>query len=87
MTEPSSRVAPLSPASGGTSSTGDLSFLLAGRNGVVMAEGVLAAYPRLADAQAALAAGTAPIIVGALPFDVSGPTALMQPAAVTFTDA
>ncbi|MDT7757446.1 MAG: isochorismate synthase [Mycobacterium sp.] len=87
MTEPRSRVAPRSPASGGTPSTGDLSFLLAGRDGVVMAEGVLAAYPRLADAQAALAAGTAPIIVGALPFDVSGPTALMQPAAVTFTDA
>jgi isochorismate synthase len=60
------------------------SFALAGPDGVVLAEGVHTAYPRLADAQAALASGTAPIILGALPFDMSMPTALMRPLDVTF---
>ncbi|HYO03071.1 MAG TPA: isochorismate synthase [Mycobacterium sp.] len=62
------------------------SFLLAGRDGVVVAEGVGTAYPRLSDAQAALASGEAPIILGALPFDVTRPTALMRPGRVRFTD-
>ncbi|MBJ7339864.1 isochorismate synthase [Mycolicibacterium sp.] len=63
------------------------SFVLAGHDGVVIADGVGNAYPRLADAQAALASGAAPIIVGALPFDVTRPTALMRPDYVRFTDA
>ncbi|GLP76976.1 hypothetical protein TUM20983_40860 [Mycobacterium antarcticum] len=63
------------------------SFLLAGRDGVVIADGVDTAYPRLGDAQAALASGEAPIIVGAIPFDVTQPTALMRPGRVRFTDA
>ncbi len=63
------------------------SFLLAGRDGVVVAQGVHTAYPRLADARAALATGEAPIILGALPFDVSGPTALIRPELVRFTAA
>ena len=63
------------------------SFILTGPDGVILAEGVHTAYPRLADAQTALASGEASIILGALPFDVSGPTALMQPEAVRFTDA
>jgi isochorismate synthase len=62
------------------------SFILAGRDGVVTADGVDAAYPRLSDAQAALASGEVPIIVGALPFDVSHATALFRPRAVRFTD-
>lgn len=62
------------------------SFLLSGRDGVVVAEGVHTAYPDLADARAALAAG-APIILGALPFDVSQPAALFQPASVRFAEA
>ncbi len=45
------------------------------------------AYPDLADARAALASGDAPIILGALPFDVSSPTALMRPETVRFTEA
>ena len=63
------------------------SFLLAGRDGVVVGQGVHTAYPRLADAQQAIATGDAPIIVGALPFDVSRATALVRPDTVRFTDA
>jgi isochorismate synthase len=67
--------------------TGEPSFVLAGPDGAVIADGVHAAYPRLADARAALASGEAPIIVGALPFDLRRPTALMRPQTVRFTDA
>jgi isochorismate synthase len=63
------------------------SFILAGRDGVVVGEGVHTTYPRLADAQAAIATGDTPIIVGALPFDVSDATALFRPDAVRFTTA
>ena len=58
------------------------SFVLTGPDGVLLAEGIRTAYPRLADAQSALASGEASIILGALPFDVSGPAALSQPDAV-----
>jgi isochorismate synthase len=63
------------------------SFVLAGPDGVVIADGVHTGYPLLADARAALAAGDAPIILGALPFDVSRPTALMRPQTWRFTEA
>ena len=63
------------------------SFVLTGRDGTVVAEGVHTGYPRLTDAQAALAARDTPIVLGALPFDVSKPTALMRPRAVRFTAA
>lgn len=62
-------------------------FVMAGPDGVVVGEGVHTAYPALADAQAALAAGATPILLGALPFDVKEPTALVRPEAVRFTDA
>lgn len=62
-------------------------FLLAGRDGVVVGEGMRTAYPRLDDARAALASGETPIIVGALPFDVTRPCALMRPDRVRFTQA
>jgi isochorismate synthase len=65
----------------------DPTFVMAGPDGVVVAEGVETAYPALADALAALAAGHAPIIVGALPFDVTKPTALVRPRQVHFSDA
>jgi len=66
---------------------GDPTFILAGRDGVIVAEGIAVAYPRLDDARQALASGDTPIIVGALPFDVDRPTALFRPATVRFTDA
>ena len=65
----------------------EATFVMAGADGVVVAEGVDTAYPRLPDAQAALARGETPIILGALPFDVTHPTALMRPRHVRFTDA
>jgi isochorismate synthase len=63
-----------------------VSFLLAGRDGAVLAEGVHTPYPRLADAQAALADGSTPIVLGALPFDVAAPCALMRPHEVRFIE-
>jgi isochorismate synthase len=62
------------------------SFLMAGRDGVVVADGIGTAYPRLDDARAALASGEAPIILGALPFDMTLPTALMRPDRVGFSN-
>lgn len=61
-------------------------FIFASSDGVVTAEGVQAGYPRLSDAQTALATGEASIILGALPFDVTRATALFRPRAVRFTD-
>jgi isochorismate synthase len=61
-------------------------FVLAA-GGAVVADGVHTAFPRLADARAALASHSAPIIVGALPFDMSRPAALIRPQTVQFLDA
>ena len=66
--------------------TREPAFILAGRTGTVVAEGVHTAFPRLADARAALASHSSPVILGALPFDLSKPTALMRPQSVQFTD-
>ena len=63
------------------------SFILAGRDEVVIGDGLHTGYPSLADARAALATGETPIILGALPFDVSRPAALMRPQTVHFTTA
>ncbi len=62
-------------------------FVLAGADGVLVADGVGTAYPQLGDAQRALRDGEAPIILGALPFDVTRPTALRRPDRFRFTDA
>ena len=67
--------------------TSDPSFVLAGPDGAVIADGLHTPYPRLADARAALSAGGTPIVLGALPFDMSRPAALMRPLSVRFTDA
>lgn len=62
------------------------SFVLAGPTGAVLAEGVRTGFANLADAQAALRAGT-PIVLGALPFDLQAPAALYEPETVQFTEA
>ena len=67
--------------------TREPAFVLAGRGGAVVADGVHTAFPRLADARAALASHSAPIILGALPFDMSQPAALIRPQSVQFTEA
>lgn len=61
-------------------------FALCGPRGTLIAEGLRAGYRDVDAAQAALRAGTAPIVLGALPFDVSGPAALLVPGTVHATD-
>lgn len=62
-------------------------FVLADPDGVMLADGPVRAFGDLGDARRALAAGDVPILVGALPFDLRSPAALMAPAAVTHADA
>src|SRR5436305_7561039 len=62
--------------------TAEPPFALCGPSGAVIADGVRAGYCDVADAQSALRSGQAPIVLGALAFDVDGPAALMVPGAV-----
>ncbi|MDT5247170.1 MAG: isochorismate synthase, partial [Mycobacterium sp.] len=66
--------------------TREPAFVLAGPTGAVVADGVHTAFPRLADARAALASHSSPIVVGALPFDLSKPAALIRPQSVQFSE-
>ncbi|OBI86262.1 hypothetical protein A9X00_26215 [Mycobacterium sp. 1245805.9] len=61
-------------------------FALCGPRGTMVAEGVRASYRDVAAAQEALRSGSAPIVLGALPFDVSRPAALLVPDALISTD-
>jgi isochorismate synthase len=61
-------------------------FVLAGPDGVMLADGPAQAFPDLRVARQALADDEVPILVGALPFDLDAPAALMAPAAVTYAD-
>ena len=61
-----------------------LVFSLSGPDGCVSADGPVRAYSDLDSARAALASHEVPILLGALPFDLSTPAALMSPTAVTF---
>ena len=63
------------------------SFVLSGPGGTLVAHGVADAYSDIASARAALQSRRAPILVGALPFDVSRPAALMAPQSHEFSDA
>ena len=67
--------------------TREPAFVLATGGGAVVADGVHTAFPKLAEARAALASHSAPIILGALPFDITKPAALIRPQAVQFLDA
>jgi isochorismate synthase len=62
------------------------SFVLSGSDGTLLAHGVAAAYPDIAEARVALRSGRTPIVLGALPFDVASPAALMAPTTHQFTD-
>lgn len=57
-------------------------FALCGPRGTLIGEGVRARYGDLAAAQAALASGAVPIVLGALPFDLDRPAALVVPEMV-----
>jgi isochorismate synthase len=67
--------------------TREPTFVLTGPDGVISADGVHTAFPRIADARAALASHSTPIILGALPFDISKPAALIRPQSVAVTEA
>jgi isochorismate synthase len=62
-------------------------FVLSGPAGVLVADGVAIGYSDVTRAQAALRSGATPIVLGALPFDVDSPAALMTPIAVRRTAA
>ena len=66
---------------------GEPSFALCGPNETLIAEGVRTSYCEIAAAQAALRTGKAPIVLGALPFDVKRPAALLTPHTILRTDA
>lgn len=57
-------------------------FALCGPTGILIADGVREHYREVTTAQAALRSGAVPIVLGALPFDVSRPAALLAPEAV-----
>ncbi len=59
------------------------SFVLSGPAGTVLAEGIGTAFAEVAAAREALRAGTAPMVVGALPFDLTRPAALHAPVTVS----
>ncbi|OBH29076.1 hypothetical protein A5692_21755 [Mycobacterium sp. E342] len=62
-------------------------FALCGPTQTLVADGVRERYRDVAAAQDALRSGSTPIVVGALPFDVGRPAALLTPRAVRRTDA
>ncbi|MGV0049199.1 isochorismate synthase [Mycobacterium colombiense] len=61
-------------------------FALCGPTRTLVADGVRRRYDDVGAAQAALRAGDAPIVLGALPFDVTRPAALLTPETVNVTD-
>jgi isochorismate synthase len=67
--------------------TREPTFVLATGGSVVVAEGVHTSYKSIADARTSLTSRSAPIIVGALPFDLSRPAALIRPQDIAFLDA
>lgn len=58
------------------------SFVLSGPSGTVWTEGIGHRYAEIAEAQAALSRGRTPIVVGALPFDITAGAALHTPVRV-----
>jgi isochorismate synthase len=66
---------------------GEPPFALCGPTGTLIADGVQSCYSEVSAAQAVLRSAKASILLGALPFDVDGPVALMAPNAVLRTGA
>ncbi|HTX93486.1 MAG TPA: isochorismate synthase [Mycobacterium sp.] len=61
-------------------------FALCGPTQTLLADGVRQRFRDIAAAQAALRSESAPIVLGALPFDVDRPAALLVPGAVRVTE-
>ena len=59
--------------------TREPTFVLATAGSAVVADGVHTTYKSIADARTSLTSHSAPIILGALPFDISRPAALIRP--------
>jgi isochorismate synthase len=66
--------------------TREPTFVLATGGSAVVADGVHTAYRSIAEARTSLTSHSTPIIVGALPFDISRPAALIRPQDVVFLD-
>jgi isochorismate synthase len=62
-------------------------FALCGPRGALVADGVQTRFCDVPAAQAALRSGAAPMLLGALPFDMNTPAALMVPGTVRRTGA
>jgi isochorismate synthase len=62
--------------------TAEPPFVLCGPTGTLIADGVQAGYSGVAEAQTALRSGDAPILLGALGFDIHSAAALMVPRSV-----
>jgi isochorismate synthase len=69
------------------SASGEPLFALCGPRGTLVADGVRRRYCDVRAGQAALLSGSAPILLGALPFDMHRPAALLVPDTVVRTDA
>jgi isochorismate synthase len=67
--------------------TREPTFVLANGASAVVADGVHTAYKSIPEVRAALASHSTPIVMGALPFDMSKPAALIRPQTVQFLDA
>lgn len=65
-----------------TAATPEPSFALCGPGERIFATGIAESFHDIADAQLALSAGGTPLVLGALPFDVSSPAALIVPQAI-----
>ncbi len=66
--------------------TREPTFVLAGPDGAVVADGVHTTFAHIGEARAALASHSASVIVGALPFDPARPAALIRPQSVRFSE-
>lgn len=67
--------------------TREPTFVLTTGGSAVVADGVHTAYKSIAEARTSLTSHSTPIIVGALPFDLTKPAALIRPQDVQFLDA
>lgn len=63
-------------------STAEPPFVLSGPTGVLIADDAHASFADVTDARSALLSNSIPIVLGALPFDLDNPAALMGPLSV-----
>ena len=64
----------------GPTASGPVTFAMIGPAGTLVAEGIRRGYDDVDDAARAIRDGSADLVVGALPFDIRHPAALLEPA-------